>query len=145
MAGYFKKLNGHVYDGQYKSGVDGLENGVFVELTTAGTDLVVTPVAAAKNLVMRVHEKTIMWQRPAVILDVVKEGTDEVYFVENEWENYEVAENYDTSKYTVDKGHPVKMRRPLLGEQVIMTVDDALYATLTVGQMVSPAANGTIA
>lgn len=145
MAGYFKILNGHAYDGKYKSGVNGLENGTWVEVKTVDGALAVTPITAAKNIEMRVVEKTVLWGRNAVILDIIKAGTDECYFVENEWENYEVAENYNTAEYTVDKGHPVKMRRPEVGEQVIMTVADSLYATLTVGQIVKPAANGTIA
>lgn len=68
-----------------------------------------------------------------------------MYFVENEWEVYEDAGTYNTAEYEIPAGHAVKMHRPLVGEQLIMTIDDALYGTLAEGAMVAPAANGTIA
>lgn len=105
----------------------------------------VAKTTAAKDIEFRVVEKTTLWTMPAVVLDVIKEGTDEVYFVENEWENYETAEDYNTAEYTVPADHLVKMHRPLVGEQLIMTVDESLYATLTEGAKVKPAAGGTIA
>lgn len=142
MAGYMKKLQGHVYDGSHLSGVDGLTNGIFAEIDNTGA---VIPTAAAGDMEMRVVEKTTLWGMPAVVLDVVKEGTKEVYLVENEWEVYEDAGEYNTAEYAVNTGHFVKMHRPLLGEQIIVTVDAVLYAALTVGQMVKPAAAGTIA
>lgn len=141
MAGYMKKLNGHVYDGAHVAAVE-LTNGVFAEINTQDK---VALTSAAKDMVLRVVEKTTLWTKPAVILDVVKEGSDEVYFVENEWEVYEDAGEYNTAEYSVKAGHAVKMHRPLVGEQLIMTVADTLYNTLSVGAKVKPAANGTIA
>lgn len=142
MAGYFRKLNGHVYDGAHVAGVE-LANGVFAEIN-ASTDKVVL-AAGAKDTVMVVREKTTLWGKEAVVLDVISVGTDEVYFVENEWEVYEDAGEYNTAEYTVPVDHFVKMKRPLVGEQLIMTVDETLYGTLTVGAKVKPAANGVIA
>lgn len=71
-------------------------------------------------------------------------GTDEVYFVENEWDIND-NEDYDTAKYTCKVGSYVKMRRPTVGDQVIMTVASDLYATLAIGDLVQPAADGTVA
>lgn len=141
MAGYMKKLNGHVYDGAHVAAEE-LANGVFAYIDS---DNKVALTAAAKDMQLRVVEKTTLWTMPALVLDVIKEGTDEVYFVENEWENYEVAENYNTAEYTVPAGHAVKMHRPLVGEQMIITVDSVLYAALSEGAMVKPAADGTVA
>ncbi len=36
------------------------------------------------------------------------------------------------------------MKRPMIGEQVIVTVSDELYGTLEVGDKVNPAAKGTV-
>lgn len=141
MAGYMKKLNGHVYDGAHYAAEE-LANGVFAEIDAQNK---VAKTTANKDMQLRVVEKTTLWTMPAVILDVVKEGTDEVYFVENEWEVYEDAGEYNTAEYTVKADHAVKMHRPLVGEQLIMTVDSVLYAALTEGAMVKPAAGGTVA
>ena len=71
-------------------------------------------------------------------------GTDEVYFVENEWEVDENAE-WNEADYTLPVGKYVRMKRLLPGEQVIITVSSELYATLAVGDSVQPAAGGTVA
>lgn len=139
MAGYMKKLQGYVYDGAHTAG-EVLENGVFVEITADG----VKKVTAAKDTILRVAEVTELWGMSAVIADVVSVGTDEVFFVENEWEVYG-DKDYDTAKYSVPVGHYVKMHRALPGEQQILTVADDLVATLSVGDKVQPAAGGTIA
>lgn len=140
MAGYMKKLQGYVYDGANTAGA-AMENGVFVEITTDG----VKPVSAAKTgMVLRVVEKTTLWGRNAVVLDVVNHGDDEVFFLENEWDIND-AEAYDTAKYTCKVGDYVRMHRCLDGEQLIMTVSDTVYAALAVGDQANIAANGTIA
>ena len=41
MAGYMNRLNGHIYDSQHKSGVNGLANGMFVKIDTNG-DVILT-------------------------------------------------------------------------------------------------------
>ena len=71
-------------------------------------------------------------------------GTDEVYFVENEWEVDENAE-WNEANYTQPSGKYTRMKRLLPGEQVVMTVDSTLYAALAVGDSVKPAAGGTVA
>ena len=71
-------------------------------------------------------------------------GTDEVYFVENEWEVDENAE-WNEADYTLPSGKYVRMKRLLPGEQVIMSVTTELYSALAVGDSVQPAADGVIA
>lgn len=75
---------------------------------------------------------------------MVSVGLNEVYFVENEWEVDENAE-WNEADYTLPVGKYVRMKRLLPGEQVIMTVDNTLYGTLSVGNTVQPAAGGTVA
>ena len=81
---------------------------------------------------------------PAVVLNVTAVGGDEVFFVEAEWDVYSHT-MYDETKYTTEPGTLVRMHRPLVGEQLIMTVEQALYDTLTEGQTVKPAAGGSVA
>ncbi len=140
MAGYVTKLQGHVYDGAHTA-AEPLKNGVFAEITAAGTVKLTT---AAKDMKMRVHEKTALWGLPAVVLDVVSVGADEVYYVENESPNHYEVEWNDVDN-TLPVGQHVRMKRLLPGEQVIMTVDDALFGALAVGNVVTPAAGGTVA
>lgn len=139
MAGYMRKLQGHVYDGSHIAAEE-LTNGLFVEITENG----VAKTTAAKDTVMRVAEQTELWGMPAIVADVISVGADEVFFVENEWEIYG-DKDYDTAKYAVGKDHYVKMHRPLPGEQLIFTVAEDLYATLTEGTKITPAADGTVA
>lgn len=71
-------------------------------------------------------------------------GTDDVYFVENEWEVDQNAE-WNEANYTLPTGKYVRMKRLLPGEQVLMTVDSTLYGALSVADVVQPAASGTVA
>ena len=113
---------------------------MFAEITSDG----VKKVTAAKDTVLRVEEKTELWGNPALRLNVTGVGTDEVYFVENEWEVDENAE-WNEADYTLDTGKYVRMKRLLPGEQVLMSVENSLYTTLAVGDAVQPAAGGTVA
>lgn len=141
MAGYMRKLQGHVYDGAHEAAVE-LANGLFVEINASNKVALTT---AAKDTVLRIAEKTYLWKKPALVLDVVSVGEDEVFLTENEWEVYEDAGAYNTAEYTVPAGHLVKMHHMLPGEQMIVTVGDSLYASLSEGGLVTPAANGTVA
>lgn len=139
MAGFVTKLQGHVYDGAHVS-AEPLTNGVFVEITGAG----VAKVTAAKDTVMRVEEKIMLWGMPALVLDVVSAGQNEVYFVENDWGVNDDVE-WDEAKNTLPVGKQVRMKRLLPGEQVVMSVDDTVFAALSVGATVKPAAGGSVA
>lgn len=139
MAGYVTKLMGHVYDGANVS-AEALTNGVFVEITNDG----VKRTSAAKDTVLRIEEKTELWGNPALRLNVVSASVNEVYFVENEWEVDENAE-WNEADYTLPTGKYVRMKRLLPGEQVLMTVDSTLHGALSVGDLVQPVADGTVA
>ena len=140
MAGLFEKLNGRVYEGTYTAAEE-LPNGVFVVPSGA----TVAKVAAANlSLRMRVIEKTDLFGLKAIRAIVTDAGSDEVYFVENEWD-IDDNDEYNETLYSVATGMPVKMKRPLNGETLIMSVSDVTYAALTVGAIVEPAAGGTIA
>lgn len=71
-------------------------------------------------------------------------GTDETYFVENEWA-VDDNEEWDESQYTQKSGAYVRMKRLLPGEQAIMSVSSTLYNSLNEGDTVQPAAGGTVA
>lgn len=143
MAGYMRKLNGYVYEGSYAAGEE-LANGVFAELVADNDAIVVKKLTDAKGPTMRVKEITTLFTLPAVVLAVIDAGTDEVYFVENEWEIGDEL-NYDESAYTVKKGKFVKMHQPVKNDELIMSVADELASSLTIGALVQPAATGTIA
>ncbi len=134
MAGYFKKLNGYVYEGEYIA-AERLANGQFAVIDATG----VIACAAAKALRLRVTEVTELWGLRAVEATVVAVGADEVYFVENEWDINDTGE-YDESLYLNKIGEPVRMRRPTLGDKVIFTT-----LVGAVGDLVGPTAAGLVA
>lgn len=139
MAGYFTKLNGHVYEGEYTAAEE-LANGVFAEITADG----VKKITVAGDAEFVIDEKTTLWGANAVRMHCVNEGSKDQYLVENEFEDYG-DKDIDYAEYTVQKGHFVKMRAPEKGDQIIVSVEDTLYNSLSVGDTVTPAANGTIA
>lgn len=62
MAGYFRKLNGHVYNGEFTA-TEAMQNGVFAEITTDG----VKKTTAAKDTILRVADKTMLWGMDALV------------------------------------------------------------------------------
>ena len=141
MAGYMTRLNGYVYDGHHVAN-EALTNGLFVELNANGK---VAKIAAAKTgLKMVVAEKTSIFGLPAVRLNVIANGDGGVYFVENEWD---INDNgvYNEAEYTLPAGGYVKMHMPVVNDQLLVSVNDTLFAALAVGDTVNPAAGGTIA
>lgn len=140
MAGYMTRLNGYVYDGHHVAAEE-LPNGVFVELDSNNKVAKIT--AAKSTLKMRVAEKTTLFGLPAVRLDVIANGNGGVYFVENEWE-VDDYQRYNEAEYTVPAGKYVKMHMPVVNDQLIMSVTDAVLATLAVGDTVTPAADATV-
>ena len=140
MAGYFRRAEQFNYDGANKAGAV-LPNGIFVYIDGANG---VKPLAAAGSAEFRVKEKTTLWGLPAVVLVCTNVGTAEHYFVVNEFEDYGTGE-FDAATYSVPVGHYVKMRRPNLNDELIMSVTAEVAATLTVGDTVKPAIGGSIA
>lgn len=139
MAGYMTKLQGRVYDGSHLA-AEALQNGMFAEITADG----VKATAAAKDTVLRVAEKTALWGKDALVLDVASTGADEVFLVENEFDNAADA-TYDNAEYAIAAGEYVRMHRLLPGDQLIIAVSADLFAAATVGATMTPAANGTVA
>lgn len=141
MAGYMTKVVGSdgIYDGSYKAG-EVLTNGIFVNIAADGT---VKKLTAAGDIEMKVREKTTLWGLPAVVLDVVVEGSGLTYFVEQV--NPGTREEYNDVEPEIKIGEFVRMHKPLLGEQLIMSVTTTVLGTLTEGDIAKPAAGGTIA
>lgn len=140
MAGYFRKLVGRVYDGAHVAAAN-ITNGTFASLNSEGK--VVALASADANTTLRCVEKTSLWNMNALVLDVVDVGA-EAYMVENDFPVSEIGE-YDEKTFTVKAGELVKMKRPLQGEQVIITVGDSIYSAAAVGDMFTLAAGGSIA
>lgn len=139
MAGYFTKLNGRVYEGQYPAAVD-LENGTFVVINASNK---VAKSAANTNIELVCQEKTDLWGMPALRLRCQKEdGT--VYMVEGDPYVYE-TETFDDRHHIVKADDLVKMRAPHISDEIILAVDDTLYAAAAVGDVYNVAANGLIA
>lgn len=139
MAGYFRRAEAWNYDGANKA-YEELTNGLFVYIDGANG---VKKIAAAGSARFRVKEKTTLFGLPAVVMVCTDAGTDEHYFVENEFEDYGDKEiNY--SLYSVPAGHYVKMRRPNVNDELIMSVTSTVLNTLAVGDTVKPASGGTI-
>lgn len=141
MAGYMTKVVGSdgIYDGSYKAG-EVLTNGIFVNVAADGT---VKKLTAAGDIEMKVREKTTLWGLPAVVLDVVVEGSGLTYFVEQV--NPGTREEYNDVEPEIKIGEFVRMHKPLLGEQLIMSVTTTVLGTLTEGDIAKPAIGGTIA
>ena len=140
MAGYFRRAEAWNYDGVNKAGEE-LSNGLFVEITANG----VKKITAAGDAEFRVKEKTSLWGLPALVLVCVNAGTKEIYFTENETENYGDKGDFNDAEYVIAKDKYVKMRRPNINDELIMSVDDTLYASINEGDTVSPAAGGFVA
>lgn len=140
MAGYFRKLVGRVYDGAHVA-AEKLTNGLFVGLNAEGK--VVKLAAADADTKLRCVEKTELWGKSALVLDVVSVGA-EAYMVEND---FPVTEHsaYDEVDYEIGEGEFVKMKRPLEGEQIVITVSDEIYAAASVNGMFTLAEGGVIA
>lgn len=140
MAGYFTKLDGHVYDGANKAYQE-LENGVFVYIDGSNG---VKKLGSAGSAEFRVIEKTTLWGLPAIRIVCTDPGSAEVYVTENEFELYG-DKDFDQTTYSVPAGHYVKMRRPVLNDELIISVTSEVLATLAVGDTVKPASGGSVA
>lgn len=139
MAGYFRKLMGHVYDGAHMSEVN-LTNGLFVTINESG---MIELSSADAETTFRCVEKTDLWGLKALVLDVLTIGK-EIYMVENDFEVDNSAE-YDEAEYTVKAGKYIKMKRLLPGEQIVLSVSDDIYSAAGVNAKFAVAAAGLIA
>lgn len=138
MAGYFRKLVGHVYDGAHVSDVK-LTNGLFVTINDEGK---IELSAADAETTFRCVEKTDLWGLKALVLDVLTVGK-EVYMVENDIDVKNEAE-YDEALYALKAGEFVKMKRPLPGEQIVLSVSDEIFSAAAVNGKFAVGASGLI-
>jgi hypothetical protein len=139
MAGYVNKFVGRVYEGTYKAGEE-LTNGIFANIANG----VVVAITGTKTQKLAVEAKTTLWGKKAFILRVVDEGTDETYFVENEFDFNSSAADYNLADYSVAAGKYVRMKRLLEGEQIIMSVADAIYAGAQLEDVLWPVSGGSL-
>ena len=139
MAGYFRKAEAFNYLGSEKAG-EALTNGLFVEITGTG----VKKIAADGDAEFRVAEKTTLWGLPALVLICVNAGSKEMYVTENEFEDYGDKGDFNRAEYSVPVGHYVKMRRPNINDELIVSTDATTYAALNEGDTVIPSAGGGV-
>lgn len=140
MAGYFRKMEQPNFEGAFKAGAN-LTNGLFVYIDGANG---VKPIAEAGDAEFRVQEKTSLWGLPAVVLVCTSVGSKLHYITENEFEDYGDNGEMNYAAYTVPTGHYVKMRRPNINDEIIVSVTSEVLATLTVGDTAKPASGGSI-
>ena len=144
MAGYFTKLNGYVYSGEYKvKASTTVPNGSFVE-PVSGTLTVQPTSAAVTGFKFKVVEKTTVYGLPALRMDVVGVPADgtEVFFVENVFDP--LCYNYNEANYTINAGEYVRMHMPELGDQLLISVTSVLYAATSLGDVMVVDAAGTV-
>ena len=139
MAGYFSKLNGRVYEGQYPANVD-LENGTFVTINASGK---VVKSAANTNIEMACVEKTDIWGLPALRLRVQKED-GELFMVEGDPYVSEISA-FDDRHHVVKANDLVKMRSPHISDEILLEVSSEIFAAADVGDVYNVAANGLVA
>ena len=140
MAGYFRRAEAWNYDGSNKA-YEELTNGLFVYIDGSNG---VKKIGSAGSARFRVLEKTSLWGLPALVLLCINAGTDEMYVTENEFEIYG-DKDYDQTNYSIPAGHYVKMRRPNINDELVISVSDETYAALSVGAVVKPASGGSVA
>lgn len=138
MAGYVTKSASYIYDSF--TAAEELANGVFAEVD----DGEIKALTAAGTMVAVVEEKTTLNGKEAVVIKVIAEGDNELYFVENAWDVNDGGA-YTEANYTVPVGALCRAHQPVKGDWLIMNVEAELYAALEVGDKVNPAAEGTIA
>lgn len=139
MAGYFRRAEAWNYDGSNKA-YEELTNGLFVYIDGSNG---VKKLGSAGSAEFRVLEKTTLWGLPAVVMVCTNPGSAEIYFTENEFELYG-DKDFDQTTYSIPAGHYVKMRRPNINDELVMSVTSEVLATLAVGDTVKPTTNGTI-
>ena len=84
MAGYFRRAEAWNYDGSNKA-YEATPNGIFVYIDGSNG---VKKLASAGSAEFRVLEKTTLWGLPAVVLVCTDPVSAEIYFTENEFEDY---------------------------------------------------------
>lgn len=141
MAGYFRRAEEWNYDGANKA-YETLTSGLFVFIDGSNG---VKKLTAAGSAEFRVKEKTTLWGKPALVLVCTDAGSAEHYVTELETENYGDKGDFNDADYSIPAGHLVKMRRPNINDELVISTDSTTYAALNVGDTVKPASGGGVA
>ena len=125
MAGYITLFQGRVYEGLFTA-AEAMPNGIWVEKTydaDAPNGFTVAPLAAAYDA-----DATV------------------AYFLENEYDVDWDSTPLDFTAFECKAGDYCRMHRMLAGEEVIMTVDQAVFdaATTIPGATFTPAVGGSV-
>lgn len=143
MTGFMSKVVGAdaIYEGGIKAHAD-LQNGMFVVVDyTNGVTAFIPSEMTSPTIAMTVAEKFEMWGKNAVRLSVNVNTSGGTYFVEKV--NPGTAPEYDDTDIVTKTGEFARIHAPLIGEEMIITIDDdTLYDSLTVGAIVKPAPGG---
>lgn len=141
MAGYMTKLQGYVYEGEYKAATGtALANGMFATVS-AGE---VIPAGGTLDTILRIVRPTLLWGLPAVEVVVESVGTDDVYFVE-QITDPNIVGAYSEATQTIKPGEYVRMHRLLPGEMAIFSITSNLVASFLANVLLKPAATGVAA
>lgn len=92
---------------------------------------------------MEVVEKREFWGLPAVEVMVTEKGTEEIYMVEAFVEHHDQW-IYNDAEYKIAMGAHVRCRRPENNDHMVITVDQTLFDSLNVGDVVSAGAQGLL-
>lgn len=92
---------------------------------------------------MKVIEKTEFLSAPAVEVLVLEPGNKNTYMVEHLMARNDGAA-FDDREMVVKKDELVRMRRPEMGDHMIINVADTLFATLNEGDGVNPTTGGLL-
>ena len=128
MAGFFTKNNGYVYNGEDMAvAAADLASGLFVEIAEGKVKL--ATATPAEGYEFKVVELTAYNQQPAVRVDVLKIGDEEVFMTEIAGTTNDGVSVFD--EIVAKKDSPVRKRRPMPGDQILVNV--ASLASLNVG------------
>ena len=120
MAGYMTKLQGYVFEGEYKLlGNAELHNGEFALLGEEEGELGVVPAAeSGADLKVMLLDNVTIYDGMEAKKFLVKENAGNVFFVENGYEPAKELE-YDNANYAVKPGEYVRMHMLLPGDEFV--------------------------
>ena len=119
MAGAFIKNNGYVYNGEDVAvAAQDLGSGLFVEIASGEVKL--ATAATAAGYLFKVVETTEYNGEPAVRVDVLTTGAEEVFMTEIAGTTSDGLSPY--GEIVAKKGQYVRKRRPTIGDQILVTI-----------------------
>ena len=137
MAGYMTKLQGYLYEGEYRNGASApIENGTLV---VVGNGKMILPTAADSTTKLLCKEVTTLYGKPAYRF-VVNKLNANYYLVENGYE-FNDDEEYDLSAYSTPVGKLLRAKPLIVGEEF---VTDKVTGTIAAGTEYGVKTDGTI-